>query len=133
MRDISRRNEDQGQALDLTPMLDVVFIMLIFFIVTASFIKTPGIEVDKTPTVTAYEKKPGILVGINANNEIWIDKNLIKESLVKLQLVRLYNESPKGGLVIQVDGEADVEKIALVADAAKEVGIADISVSTLNE
>lgn len=133
MRDISRREEDQGQAIDLTPMLDVVFIMLIFFIVTASFIKSPGIEVEKTPTVTADKKKPGILVGINANSQIWIDKNPVKDNLVKLQLVRLYNDNPKGGLVIQVDGEASVEKIALVADAAKEVGIADISVSTLNE
>ena len=133
MRNISRREEDQGQAIDLTPMLDVVFIMLIFFIVTASFIKSPGIEVDKVLTVTADKTKPGILVGINASNQIWIDKNLTKDSLVKLQLIRLYNENPKGGLVIQVDGEAAVEKIALVADAAKEIGIASISVSTLNE
>lgn len=133
MRKMSSREEEQTQAIDLTPMLDVVFIMLIFFIVTASFIKSPGIEVDKTPTVTAEKKKPGILVGINANSEIWIDKTLVKESLVKLQLLRLYTENPKGGLVIQVDGEAAVEKIALIADLAKEVGISKISVSTLNE
>lgn len=130
---MSRQAEDQGQAIDLTPMLDVVFIMLIFFIVTASFIKSPGIEVDKPPAITADKKKPGILVGINANNQIWIDKNLVKDNLVKLQLIRLYNDNPKGGLVIQVDSEANVETIALVADAAKEVGIVDISVSTLNE
>ncbi len=133
MRDISRKQEDQGQTIDLTPMLDVVFIMLIFFIVTASFIKAPGIEVNKTPTVTADKKKPGILVGINANSQIWIDKNPVKDSMVKLLLVQLHNENPKGGLVIQVDGEADVGKIALVADAAKDVGVTNISVSTLNE
>ncbi len=133
MRKINGREQDQAQAIDLTPMLDVVFIMLIFFIVTASFIKTPGIEVDKTVTVTAEKTKPGILVGISANSQIWIDKNLVKENLVKLQLLRLYTENPKGGLVIQVDGEAAVEKIALVADYAREVGISDISVSTLNE
>ncbi len=133
MRNINGREQDQAQAIDLTPMLDVVFIMLIFFIVTASFIKTPGIEVDKTVTVTAEKTKPGILVGINASSQIWIDKNLVKENLVKLQLLRMYTENPKGGLVIQVDGEAAVEKIALVADYAREVGISDISVSTLNE
>ncbi|HAD10472.1 MAG TPA: biopolymer transporter ExbD [Porticoccaceae bacterium] len=133
MRRINSKQEEQAQAIDLTPMLDVVFIMLIFFIVTASFIKSPGVEVEKTVTLTALKKKPGILVGINAQNQIWMDKNLVKDSLVKLQLLRLYTENPKGGLVIQVDEEAAVEKIALVADLAKEIGITDISVSTLNE
>lgn len=133
MRRINNRQEEQAQAIDLTPMLDVVFIMLIFFIVTASFIKSPGIEVDKTLTITADKKKPGILVGINDQNQIWIDKNLVKDNLVRLQLLRLYAENPKGGLVIQVDSEAAVEKIALVADVAAEVGISNISVSTLNE
>ena len=133
MRDISRRDEEQGQAIDLTPMLDVVFIMLIFFIVTASFIKSPGIEVQKVRTITAEKTKPSILVGISENDQIWMDKNLIKDNLVKLQLLRLFAENPKGGMVIQVDGNASVEKIALVADAAKEVGITKISVSTLND
>lgn len=133
MRKIRDRQADQAQAIDLTPMLDVVFILLIFFIVTASFIKSPGIEVNRIPTVTADQKKPGILVAINAQNQIWIDKNLVKDSFVKLQLLRLYAESPKGGLVIQVDGEAAIEKLALVADIAREIGISDISVSTLND
>lgn len=133
MRRRNNKQEEQAQAIDLTPMLDVVFIMLIFFIVTASFIKSPGVEVEKTVTLTALKKNPGILVGINAQNQIWMDKNPVKDSLVKLQLLRLYTENPKGGLVIQVDEEAVVEKIALVADLAKEIGITDISVSTLNE
>ena len=84
-------------------------------------------------TLTALKKKPGMLVGIDAQNQIWMDKNPVKDSLVKLQLLRLYTENPKGGLVIQVDEAAAVEKIALVADLAKEIGITDISVSTLNE
>lgn len=133
MRGISRKQEEQAQAIDLTPMLDVVFIMLIFFIVTASFIKSPGVEVEKTVTSTALKKKPAILVGIDARNQIWMDKNPVKDGLVKLQLLRLYTENPKGGLVIQVDAEAAVGKIAFVADLAREIGVTDISVSTLNE
>ena len=133
MRGISRKQEEQAQAIDLTPMLDVVFIMLIFFIVTASFIKSPGVEVEKTVTLTALKKKPAILVGIDARNQIWMDKNPVKDGLVKLQLLRLYTENPKGGLVIQVDAEAAVGKIAFVADLAREIGVTDISVSTLNE
>ncbi len=133
MRRRSEQPSEQAQAIDLTPMLDVVFIMLIFFIVTASFIKVPGVDVERVETVSAVNKKPGILVGINANNEIWIDKSSVKEEAVKLQLLRLYTENPKGGLVIQADSDAYVEKVGLVADLAREVGILDISVSTLNE
>ncbi len=133
MRRNSEQFSEQAQAIDLTPMLDVVFIMLIFFIVTASFIKVPGVDVERVETVSAANKKPGILVAINASNEIWIDKSPVKVEAVKLQLLRLYTENPKGGLVIQADSDAYVEKVGLVADLAREVGILDISVSTLNE
>ncbi|HIF17425.1 MAG: biopolymer transporter ExbD [Cycloclasticus sp.] len=133
MRKLNLRPAEEAQAIDLTPMLDVVFIMLIFFIVTASFIKTPGVEIDKVETVSADKAKPAILVGVNAKNEIWIDKNFVKDNGVKIQIMRLHTENPKGGLVIQVDSEASIEKVALIADAARDVGINDVSVSTLND
>ena len=133
MRKISSRQTHQAQVIDLTPMLDIVFIMLIFFIVTASFINTPGIVVERTPTLTADRKTPGILVGISKQNQIWIDNKLTKDNLVSLQLRRLHTENPRGGLVIQVDGEAVIGKLALVADIARGLGITDISVSTRNE
>lgn len=133
MRKSQRKAEPQAQAIDLTPMLDVVFIMLIFFIVTATFIKVPGIEVMKTEAISASARKAAILVAINANNEIWIDKNQVGPEEVKLVLTRLYTENPKGGLVIQADNNANVESLGLVADAAIEIGLTDIAVSTLTE
>ena len=77
MRNRTSSSQQQGQAIDLTPMLDVVFIMLIFFIVTASFIKLPGVEVNKVDAnkADAY-KKVGILVAVTGTNEFWIDKKL---------------------------------------------------------
>ena len=130
MRDRTPKAPEQGQAIDLTPMLDVVFIMLIFFIVTASFIKEAGIDITRTGAVMADKKKVSILVTINDNNEIWIDKKLVDPRAVKLSILRLYAENPKGGMVIQADNQADIEMVGLVADAAKEVGVVDISVST---
>ncbi|MCB1668094.1 MAG: biopolymer transporter ExbD [Porticoccaceae bacterium] len=130
MRDRTPKAPEQGQAIDLTPMLDVVFIMLIFFIVTASFIKEAGIDITRTGAVMADKKKVSILVAINDNNEIWIDKKLVDPRAVKLSILRLYAENPKGGMVIQADNQADIEMVGLVADAAKEVGVVDISVST---
>ena len=130
MRTMRKKPEAQGQAIDLTPMLDVVFIMLIFFIVTASFIKEAGIDISRTEATTADKRAVSILVAINDNNEIWIDKKKVDPRAVKLQILRLFAENPKGGMVIQADNEADVEFIGLVADAAKEVGVSDIAVST---
>ena len=132
MRDRTRKPQEQGQAIDLTPMLDVVFIMLIFFIVTASFIKEPGTDITRTAAVMAEKKKVGILVAINSKNEIWVDKKRVDPQAVKLSILRLYTENPKGGMVIQADNEAEIGMVALVADAAKEVGVIDISVSTGN-
>ncbi|HEY8569664.1 MULTISPECIES: ExbD/TolR family protein [Microbulbifer] len=122
--------EEEGQAIDLTPMLDVVFIMLIFFIVTATFIKEPGVDVVKPEATTAELKAASILVAINDNNEIWIAKEQVDDRLVKNTLERLYAENPKGWLVIQPDKKASIEKVALIADAARKIGIEKVSVAT---
>lgn len=118
-----------AQAIDLTPMLDVVFIMLIFFIVTSVFIKMPGIDIQRTETVSGVEKKPAMLVAISAEDEIWVDRNAIDRGSVRLSLSRLLADNPGGSLVIQADNEAALELVALVTDVARDLGIADVSVS----
>ncbi|MDX2464312.1 MAG: biopolymer transporter ExbD [Porticoccus sp.] len=129
MRKPLTTSQEQSQAIDLTPMLDVVFIMLIFFIVTATFIKEPGVEVNRTLAMTAEQLSVSVLVAINGNNEIWIDKKKVDPRSVRLHILRLHNENPQGGLVIQADRNADIEMLALVADAAKSVGIVNVSVA----
>jgi biopolymer transport protein ExbD len=130
----STSNEDQqtGNEIDLTPMLDVVFIMLIFFIVTASFVKEAGIEVDRPETVTAEQKKNAkILIAVSQNNEIWIDKRRVDERSVKLNIERLLAENPKGGVVVQADNRSNAKTVALVLDAARDAGAADVAISSL--
>ena len=122
MRTRTSNSAQQGQAIDLTPMLDVVFIMLIFFIVTASFIKLPGVEVSKVDANTADPyKKVGILVAVSGNNEFWIDKKRVETTALKLNLTRLFNDNPKGGMVIQADNESNIESVAKVADIAQRL------------
>ena len=134
MRNRTRSSEDQGQAIDLTPMLDVVFIMLIFFIVTATFIKLPGVDVTKVDTETADPyKKVGILVAVSGNNEYWIDKKRVEVSGLKLNLTRMFNDNPKGGMVIQADNESNIEALARVADVAREIGISPVAISVEND
>ncbi|AFU99855.1 ExbD/TolR family protein [Simiduia agarivorans] len=124
------KEEDVG-AIDLTPMLDVVFIMLIFFIVTASFIKEAGIDVNRPDATTSLLKKnANILVAISANNEIWIAKQQVDERDIKSHIERLYAENPKGALVIQADNDAQIEFVAKVVEAAREVTVLDVSVAT---
>ena len=134
MRNRTKTSDDQGQAIDLTPMLDVVFIMLIFFIVTATFIKLPGVDIAKVDTKTSDPyKKVGILVAVSGNNEYWIDKKRVEGTGLKLNLTRMFNDNPKGGMVIQADNEADIESLARVADVAREIGITPVAISVEND
>jgi biopolymer transport protein ExbD len=122
--------EDEAQ-IDLTPMLDVVFIMLIFFIVTASFIKETGIEVNRPEASTSQpEENVNILVAITANNEIWMDKRRIDVRAVRANIERLHAENPKGAVVIQADNKSNTETVAAVLDASREAGVYDVSLAT---
>lgn len=121
-RRITTENSDDESAVDLTPMLDVVFIMLIFFIVTATFIKEAGVEVNRPDANTADQKdNTTVLVAINADNSIWIDKRRVDVRSVRANIERLHAESPEGGVVIQADELASVKTFAAVLDAAREV------------
>ncbi|MFN2287600.1 MAG: ExbD/TolR family protein [Chromatocurvus sp.] len=122
--------EDEAQ-IDLTPMLDVVFIMLIFFIVTATFIKEAGVEVNRPEASTAQPKdNVNILVAINATNEIWMDKRRVDQRAVRANIERLHAENPKGAVVIQADNKSNTETVASVLDAAREAGVYDVSLAT---
>jgi biopolymer transport protein ExbD len=131
---MSRNNakpEEEAQAIDLTPMLDVVFIMLIFFIVTASFIKEAGVEVNRPEATQWVEKKSAsILIAVTDKNEIWVDKNRIDVRGVRTAIEKLLAENPKGTVVIQADSEAQVETIVEITNAAREAGVENVAVST---
>jgi biopolymer transport protein ExbD len=129
MSRFSRAEEESD--INLTPMLDVVFIMLIFFIVTATFIKQAGIEVTRPEALTS-EQRPAVsvLVAINANGEIWIDKKKVEPTAVRANIERIHAENPKGGLVVQADKAAKNEKLMIVLAAARGAGISDVAVAT---
>ena len=130
----AKAEEDQAGAIDLTPMLDVVFIMLIFFIVTATFIKETGVEVSRPEATTADEKKnASILIAVTDEDEIWIDKNRVDPRGVRTQIERLLAENPRGSVVIQADEKAGVKLLAEVADTARQLGVSNVAVSTVKE
>ncbi len=123
--------EEEENEINLTPMLDVVFIMLIFFIVTASFIKEPGVQVDRPYAMEAEKQEDAaILVAIRDNDEIWIDRNEVDPKNVRVAIERLHLENPKGSLVIQADSESTNEMLVVVMEAAKSVGVPNVAIST---
>ena len=123
--------EDDENEINLTPMLDVVFIMLIFFIVTASFIKEAGLDVNR-PDAPVQQTKPedaNILVAITANDEIWIDRRLIDPRAVRANIERLHAENPDGSVVIQASKKSTNKMLVWVMDASRQAGVYNISIA----
>jgi biopolymer transport protein ExbD len=124
------QQEEEESSVDITPMLDVVFIMLIFFIVTATFIKESGIDVDKPEAATAIvEEKASILVAIDADNAVWINRRQVDLRSVRSIIERLHAENPKGTLVIQADRESKNDTLVQVMDASRRAGVYDIALA----
>lgn len=122
--------DEEDANIDMTPMLDVVFIMLIFFIVTASFVKEAGIDVNRPDAATAVNKdRASILVAISDNDEIWINKRRVDVRAVQANIERLHAENPQGTVVIQADRKATTEALIKVMDASRAAGIMDVSIA----
>jgi len=122
--------EEEEAEINLTPMLDVVFIMLIFFIVTAVFVKDPGVEINRPDAMTAFTPESGsIFIAVTATNEIWIDGRSVPPEGVRASIERLAAENPEGGVVIMADNESYNEYVINVMDAAKAAGIAEITLA----
>lgn len=114
--------------IDLTPMLDVVFIMLIFFIVTASFVKEVGIDINIPPKAPpSNQPSSNILVEINANNEIWMESRLVDMRAVRSNIERLHAENPKIAVIIKASGKASTQSYVAVADAARLAKVNSVS------
>jgi biopolymer transport protein ExbD len=127
---LSVREADDEQEINITPMLDVVFIMLIFFIVTASFVKESGIEVERPSAVTAVVKEKGnILVAVTATGEIWINRRQVDQRAVRANIERLHAENPQGSVVIQADKNSTTEMLVHVMDAARQAGVYNVSIA----
>ncbi len=117
--------------VNVTPLLDIVFIMLIFFIVTSTFVKEPGVEIERPEAQTATQRKlASILVAITAENEIWINKDEVELDQVRLAVEALKRENPKGTAAIQVDAAADTRYLVEVANQIRAAGVSEIAVST---
>ncbi len=129
MRRRRTRNLDESE-VNLTPMLDVVFIMLIFYIVTASFVKEAGIDISRPPAATAERKERGnIMIAITANDQIWIDRRQVDIRALRANIERLHAENPQGSVVIQADEASKNGLLVQVMDAARLAGVNSVALA----
>jgi len=128
-----RRHSDQAadeSDINLAPLLDIVFIMLIFFVVTTSFVKESGIEVNRPTAQTAERREQGnILIAIAPNGEIWIDKQPVDIRSVRAVVERLTAENPEGSVIIQGDREAQIGLLVEVMDQVRKGGVSNVSIA----
>lgn len=132
MRRLAKQQEDNGAEIDLTPMLDVVFIMLIFFIVVASFIKEAGIEVNRPDDnqQTDPEDSVSIVVEVAADNQIWMENRRVDVRAVRANIQRLLAEDPEAPVTVKVEKGAEAGVVVDVADAAREAGVGVVNWAT---
>jgi len=116
--------------VNLTPMLDVVFIMLIFFVVTTSFVKESGVEVNRPNANTAQQQESAnILIAIRPNGEIWIDGRAVDVRAVRANVERLRAEFPESSVVIQGDQNAQIGSLVRVMDQVRLAGITNVAIA----
>lgn len=132
-RHLNIDDEDDNE-INMTPMLDIVFIMLIFFIVTTSFVKESGITVDQ-PTAETTEQKDqnNILIGISPAGEIWIDKRQIDVRAVRASVERLRAESPESAVIIQADEKSPSGLLVRVMDQVRLAGVDNMAIAAKKE
>ncbi len=133
-RRANRSSSEQNADIDMTPMLDIVFIMLIFFIVTTSFVKESGIDVNRPSAKTGVTKAQGnIIVGIKANGDVWIDKRLVDFRAVRANVSRLHMENPLGSVIIAADKDTKTQALVQVIDQIRLAGIMNPAIATESE
>ena len=124
-------NQGDDDDVNVTPLLDIVFIMLIFFIVTSTFVKEPGVEVERPDAVSATERRlASIIVAISEDDEIWINKEPVELGEVRAIVEQLRRENPKGTAVVQADAASKSRLLVEVVTQIRATGISDVAVST---
>lgn len=128
-----RKSEDSSSTeLNMTPLIDMIFILLIFFMVTSSFVREAGVDVERPEAKTATSRKPAMILAIDAQNRIWFEGKTVDVRSVRTLAERLHAENPDANVVVAGDAMSRSGLLIEVLDACKSAGIRDVSVGTKN-
>jgi biopolymer transport protein ExbD len=122
--------ESSAANVNLTPLIDVVFILLIFFLVTASFTKESGIDVNRPTAQTAVRQEQGnLIIAINKSGEIWIDNQLVDLRTIRAHIERLHAQNPEGTVIILADKESRTGTAVDVLDQVRLAGVSNVAIA----
>ena len=128
-----RRKDEEESNIDMTPMLDVVFIMLIFFIVTASFVNESGLDVNRPPTSDEpppEQENTNIVFRVSESNELTLEGRRIDIRAVRANVERMHAEKPEAKVIVSAHPKSKTEMFVQISDQAREAGVSDVSLST---
>tara|TARA_R110002095_G_C4201376_1_gene235070 strand:- start:41 stop:448 length:408 start_codon:yes stop_codon:yes gene_type:complete len=134
MKSFLENDASSAIELNMTPLIDIVFILLIFFVVTSSFVKEAGVEVNRPTADSAItQQHTAIVVAITADGDIWIDNQTTPLSAVKNLVLRLHTDAPEGGVMITADRDAPTGRLIQVLDQIRLAGITHIAIAAQGE
>ncbi len=124
------KSEAGPTAMNITPLIDMVFILLIFFAVNASFVKEAGVEIERPSARTAQtQQKANIMIAVTENGEVWVDRQRVDPRSVRGHVERLHAENPEGAVVILADDESQTGLVIEVLDQARLAGVEQVAVA----
>jgi biopolymer transport protein ExbD len=130
MRRSHAKPQEAGVGVNLTPLIDMVFILLIFFMVTSSFVKEAGVDVNRPSAQTAVTQEQGnVVVAVTKAGEIWIDQRPVDIRSVRAQVERLHAENPEGSVIILADEEARTGLLIQVMDQVRLAGVSNLAIA----
>ncbi len=134
MPQIRRRKPEEEGEINITPMLDIVFIMLIFFIVTTSFVKEPGISPSRPFAQTAATKERGnIMIAVSRDDQIWMNKNRVELTGVRQLVEAARAENPESSVIIVADQSASTGMVIDLMDQVRVAGVTSIALAAEGE
>ena len=126
--------KEPAVGLNMTPLIDMVFILLVFFVVNTSFVKETGVEIQRPSAKSAVKQEQAtILIAVSREAEIWIDKQRVDLRALRGQIERLHAESPEGSVVVLADSESETGVVMQVVDRARLAGIAKVAVAATEQ
>ena len=128
------KSEAGPTAMNITPLIDMVFILLIFFAVNASFVKEAGVEIDRPSARTAtVQQKANIMIAVTDIGEVWVDRNRVDRRSVRGHVERLHAENPEGAVVILADDESQTGLVIEVLDQVRLAGVENVAVAATSD
>lgn len=134
MRQRHQLHQKTGTELNITPMIDVIFILVIFFLATTSFVKETGVEVERPSAATAErQERSNILIAISENGEIWMGGRLLDIRSVRANVEQALSENPEGMVIITADKSSKTGLLIQVMDQARLAGVSTVSIAAIKE